>query len=220
MQRVPQVELLDSDGGNPEEISTSLRDLWLINRAFGGVSTSLRLIEQVAREASAARISLLEVASGDGSVQKAVQNKLKRNSIDLRITLLDRSRSHLNGSSHAVAGDAIELPFSSGSFDVVSSTLFVHHLMPDAVRQFVSEALRVCRMAVIINDLIRNPMHLALVYAGLPLFRSRLTWNDAPASVRQAYTLQEMRILLESTPASRVEFSRHYLFRMGVIAWK
>lgn len=220
MQRVPQVELLDSDGGNPEEISTSLRDLWLINRAFGGVSTSFQLIEQVAREASTARISLLEVASGDGAVQKAVQNKLKRNSIDLRITLLDRSRSHLNGSSHAVAGDAIALPFSSGSFDVVSSTLFVHHLMPDAVCQFMNEALRVCRVAVIINDLIRNPMHLALVYAGLPLFRSRLTWNDAPASVRQAYTVQEMRTLLESTPASRVEFSRHYLFRMGVIAWK
>jgi hypothetical protein len=71
-----------------------------------------------------------------------------------------------------------------------------------------------------INDVVRSPLHLALVYAGLPLFRSRLTWHDAPASVRQAYTVEEMREMLASTPAARVEISSHYLFRMGVIAWK
>jgi ubiquinone/menaquinone biosynthesis C-methylase UbiE len=126
----------------------------------------------------------------------------------------------MNGSARALVGDALALPFQDGSFDVVSSNLFIHHLMPEAVQQFVSEALRVCRKAVLINDLIRSPLHLALVYAGLPLFRSRLTWHDAPASVRQAYTIEEMRGMLKSTPAARVEISSHYLFRMGVIAWK
>jgi hypothetical protein len=58
------------------------------------------------------------------------------------------------------------------------------------------------------------------VYAGLPLYRSRLTRHDAPASVRQAYTPEEMQVLLEQTRASRTEIHRHYLFRMGVIAWK
>ena len=75
-------------------------------------------------------------------------------------------------------------------------------------------------MAVLINDLIRDPFHLALVYAGLPLYRSRVTRHDAPASVRQAYTVQEMRAMLAHTSAARVEIRRHYLFRMGVIAWK
>ena len=32
--------------------------------------------------------------------------------------------------------------------------------------QFVDEALRVCRVAVLINDLVRHPLHLSLVYAG------------------------------------------------------
>jgi len=63
-------------------------------------------------------------------------------------------------------------------------------------------------------------MHLALVYAGLPLFRSRLTHHDAPASVRQAYTTAEIRDLLKRTSAARVEIHRHYLFRMGVMVWK
>jgi hypothetical protein len=54
----------------------------------------------------------------------------------------------------------------------------------------------------------------------LPLFRSRITWHDAPASVRRAYTCDEMRALLADAGARKVEVSRHYLFRMGVLLWK
>ena len=119
-----------------------------------------------------------------------------------------------------MAGDALALPFRDASFDLVSCNLFAHHLSPEAIVEFATEALRVCRVAVLINDLVREPLHLSLVYAGLPLYRSRLTRHDAPASVRQAYTPDEMRDLLARTSAARVEIHRHYLFRMGVIAWK
>ena len=122
--------------------------------------------------------------------------------------------------ARAVAGDALALPFRSATFDLVSCTLFAHHLSPQELVQFVNEALRVCRVAVLINDLVRHPLHLSLVYAGMPLYRSRLTRHDAPASVRQAYTVEEMQSLLAQTSAARVEIHRHYLFRMGVIAWK
>ena len=84
----------------------------------------------------------------------------------------------------------------------------------------MSEALRVCRRAVIINDLIRSRLHLLLVYLGLPLFRSRITWHDAPASVRAAYSIGEMRSLLSAFNAHKTEVSRHFLYRMGIIVWK
>src|SRR5205807_1974032 len=82
---------------------------------------------------------------------------------------------------------------------------FAHHLSPDQLVRFVNESLRVCRKAVFINDLIRDPIHLTLVYCGFPLYRSRLTRNDAPASVRQAYTQDEMRDILSRTNAARGE---------------
>ncbi len=85
---------------------------------------------------------------------------------------------------------------------------------------FLNEALRTCRIAVLVNDLVRHRAHLALVYAGLPLFRSRITWHDAPASVRQAYTCDEMQSMFEQSHAAKVEICRRYLFRMGAIAWK
>jgi ubiquinone/menaquinone biosynthesis C-methylase UbiE len=163
----------------------------------------------------------LEVAAGTGAVPAAVAAAVAQNGIRIDFTLLDRAPSHpKNGNRRAVAGDALALPFSDASFDVVSCSLFVHHLAPDEVVRFVNESLRVCRAAVLINDLVRHPAHLGLVYAGMPLYRSRLTRHDAPASVRQAYTVNEMEGMLRQAKTARMEISRRFLFRMGVIAWK
>lgn len=221
MKRKIIPELLDSDAGTPSEIATSLSDLNRINRWFGGIATTQFLVEQVARELGARSLSLLEVAAGAGAVPAAVAAGLAHSDIHIEVTLLDRAASHLkNGSRRAVAGDVLALPFSDNSFDLVSCSLFVHHLSPDEVVRFVNESLRVSRAAVVINDLIRHPAHLGLVYAGMPLYGSRLTRHDAPASVRQAYTMNEMKDMLQESKAARVEMTRHFLFRMGVIAWK
>jgi hypothetical protein len=220
VKRVATPELLDTDSGTPAEVAASLGDLRRINRWFGGVSTTEQMVRRVAREIKAPCLSLLEVASGSGYVPATARERLQQRGLNLQVTLLDRALSHLNNGNRAVVGDARALPFRDAGFDLLGCNLFAHHLSPLDLVQFVDEALRVCRIAVLINDLVRSPLHLSLVYAGMPLYRSRITRHDAPASVRQAYTVEEMRKLLAQTRAARVEIHQHYLFRMGVIAWK
>ena len=221
MQRKVIAEMLDADEGNPADIAASLVDLKHINDWFGGTRTTVDLLARVASEAKCRQLSVLEVGSGAGDVPLAAQRALARRRIELRLTLLDRMWSHLpaNGTA-AVSGDALNLPFRDDAFDVVSCSLFAHHFEPDELLLFAREALRVCRRAVLINDLIRSRLHLALVYAGLPLFRSPITSHDGPASVRRAYTRSEMRTMLEGLAVRRIEISRHYLYRMGVLLWK
>jgi hypothetical protein len=221
MRRVTVPELLDDDLGTPAEIAQSLRDLQRINDWFGGTRTTTTLLRRIAERGGCHSLSLLEVGAGNGRVPIAARRRLARRGVKLRVTLLDRVVSHLpqNGVA-AVAAHATQLPFCDGSFDVVACNLLAHHFDVETLERFAGEALRVARVAVIINDLIRSRLHLALCYAGLPLFLSRITWHDAPASVRQAYTLEEMRNIASRTPARRVEISRHYLYRMGVVLWK
>jgi ubiquinone/menaquinone biosynthesis C-methylase UbiE len=233
MKRVVIPELLDTDSGTSEEIALSFLDLRGFNKNFGGVATMQHMIERVSRKTRINSFTLLEVASGAGYVPETVRQLVLGSGIHLQITLLDRALSHLPaqsvkneiaGNGHApasaVVADAMALPFQDASFDLIDCSLFAHHLSPDELAKFVNEALRVCRVAVLINDLIRHPLHLGLVYAASPLFRSRITRHDAPASVRAAYTPHEMRGLLPLTNAASIEIQRHYLFRMGVIVWK
>jgi SAM-dependent methyltransferase len=226
MRRVDTPEILDSDDCPPAVAAESLRDLGRINRWFGGVSTSQSLIERVARQTGRSHFSWLEVASGFGEVPQVVAHKLERRGVTVEITLLDRARSHLIGGTRSVVGDALALPFADNAFDLVGCNLFAHHLSPDDLRRFVKDALRVSRCVVFINDLIRHPVHLALVYAGFVLMRNRVSRVDGVASVRRAYVPEEMRETLASVFPSdqnadrNIEIICHYLFRMGVIVWK
>ncbi len=223
MQRISAPELLDSDLNSPREVEIAMRDIGRVNRWFGGVRTTQALIARIAKRTGQRRFSLLEVAAGSGEVPEIAASNLARQGITVDMTLLDRDRSHMPRGKRALAGDALALPFPDASFDLISCTLFAHHLDPQTLARFVREALRVSRHALLINDLVRHPVHLALAYAGLPIMRSRIAWLDGLTSVRRAYTPDEIRPILTSAfpdAPPRTEISRHYMFRMGVIVWK
>ena len=204
MQRVDSEEILDSDLCPTPEAESALRDLCRINRWFGGVATTRSMVERVSSSSGRKHFSLLEVASGLGEVPRMAASQLVKKGIALEVA------------------DALALPFRDESFDLVSCSLFAHHLGPAELARFVNEAARVSRRAVLVNDLIRHPLHLALVYAGFPLMRSHVSRIDGVASVRRAYTPGEIQHLLSNghKPPRQIEISTHYLFRMGVIIWK
>jgi ubiquinone/menaquinone biosynthesis C-methylase UbiE len=229
MQRVDAPEILDSDACSPCEAQAVLTVLDRINRWFGGVSTTQKMVERAVQGMAAKRFSLLEVAAGSGRGAELVRQRLAQRGISLDVTLLDVACSHLPGENSAAANqcvvaDALALPFADGSFDVVSCNLFAHHLQPQQLKQFAQEALRVSRRAVLINDLVRHPLHLALAYIGYPIMRNRVAWLDGLTSVRRAYVPMEVQSMLAGLSSAGMppllEISRHYLFRMGVIIWK
>jgi len=222
MLRHSAPEILDSVTCPAREVEPSLRDLCRINRWFGGVATTRSLIERVSLATGCKRFSMLDVASGFGEVPKVAGKQLARQQIVLEVTMLDRFHSHLLPEKNSVVADALALPFADGSFDLVSCSLFAHHLEPEALARFAAEALRVSRYALLINDLIRHPLHLALVYAGFPLMRSQVSRSDGIASVKRAYLPREIRAILSTglQGSESIHISRHYLFRMGVIVWK
>ena len=76
------------------------------------------------------------------------------------------------------------------------------------------------RCAILINDLVRHPLHLALVYAGFPLMRSYVSRIDGLLPCARPMFRRICIRLSGRSPNARVEISRHFLFRMGVIAWK
>jgi ubiquinone/menaquinone biosynthesis C-methylase UbiE len=221
VKRVVVAELLDSDAGTASEVEGSLQDLRMFNSWFGGVHTMSSLLRRVAQKRGLKNLSWVDVAGGEGYVATRTQRSLARSGIKAHPVILDRAPTHLGSLLPAVCGDALALPFGDNSLDAVGCSLFLHHLEPEQIVQFVREGLRVARHALLIQDLRRHPMHLALSYLGKPIYRSRITRHDAVASVRRAYTVKEVRdILARVTAPGNIEVRKFYLFRMGVIVWK
>ena len=228
MERIQKQELLDLDDGSPEDVASSLRSLRWINCFFGGNRMHKRMLQQVRRSIPAHRLEILEVASGHATVLQSAAKKLQQQHIELRILLLDRSDQHLPKPADwdsslpeptLIHGNALHIPLPDHSVDVVSCCLFLHHLEEGEARAFLQEALRVSRVAVLINDLERGRIHYYLSRLAALVDPSRFNRHDGPASVCKSYTPAELRHLLQDT-GCQYTLQRGFLYRMGGIAWR
>jgi len=78
MLRTIQPELLDSDACPAVEVEASLRDICRINRWFGGVATTRKLIERVSSATGSRNFTVLDVAAGLGEVPRLAARELVR----------------------------------------------------------------------------------------------------------------------------------------------
>jgi ubiquinone/menaquinone biosynthesis C-methylase UbiE len=225
MERIVDDEWLDTGSGTPQERDLALRSVSRINRRFGGVRLHARMLRRaLARVPSGRQPHILEVGSGHAEV---LARALLRLGIAPQVALLDRMAVHLPDPStwppnlpppaHFV-GDALDLPFPDAGVDIVSCCLLAHHLEPPQILRFLSEALRVARIAVLINDLERGAVHYRLAQLNRLIDPSPISRHDGPVSVRRAYTFHELHTMLTHT-GHRFSRERAYLFRLGAVVW-
>lgn len=225
MRRIPAAELLDDDLGTAEEVRASLDDLWWLNRRFGGLNSYRGLLDEALAGRKSSPVRWLEVGAGTGQVTAALRDGLESAGYTIEAWLLDRRASHLAAQGapatrrlRAVAGDILQAPFPEGSFDLVSCSLFLHHFSGTAAVAMLSAMARLSRGAVVINDLQRSwPAYWGVRLLGIHA-RSRLTRHDAPISVRQAYTLDELAELARAAGMKNFHARPAGLFRMGLVA--
>ena len=220
-------EWLDDDRGSPAEVASALRSIAFVNRWLGGNRVHRELLRQAA--AGRQELSVLEVAAGRAtalaSAALSMMRSKKERHTRLSFTLLDRQASHLPfdwppqlAAPHMLQGDALAIPLPDKSVDVVINSLFLHHLAPDQVAKFLQEALRVARVAVMINDVERTRVHYALARLFSLMDPSRLSRHDGPISIRQAYTARELATFLAAT-GCRGTVQQRYLYRVAATLW-
>ncbi|HEX8172921.1 MAG TPA: methyltransferase domain-containing protein [Thermoanaerobaculia bacterium] len=212
-RRSPSHELLDEHDAPRADMERSLRDLQRINRWLGGVAIYKRLLRRFEPR------SILDIGTGTSDTLEPLADVPLRIGLDFKIDHLLYAR---DGSRvRRVVGDAQRLPFRDGAVDVVTSAHFFHHFSPEENGTILRESLRVARKGVAVNDTRRHyaPLLFVLLLGALRLV-GRITRADAPASVRQGYTLDEARRVAEAVPAARRDVVRVFPFRLAILLWK
>jgi ubiquinone/menaquinone biosynthesis C-methylase UbiE len=211
MKRIESDELLDEVDAPRADADRSLRDLRFINKYFGGVPIYRSLVKLFAPR------SILDVGTGTSDLLEAVPHVRTRIGLDFKLDhlLFDRDPGVLR-----VVGDAHKLPFRDGAVDLVTSSHFFHHFSPDENVGILGESLRVSRKGVAVNDTRRHwaPLLFVLLLGALRLV-GRITRYDAPASVRQGYTLGEAREIAAKVGA-KWKVVRKMPFRYAILLWK
>ena len=203
LARSGDAELLDGPLLDREELAANLRELAMLNRLPGGTAASIEAIEHVAN--GARDLSILDLGTGGGDMPSAFARHGRRRgrwrivATDLRPEIVELARARVRDEADVTVelADATRLPFPNAAFDVAHASLLLHHLEPHAAISMLSEMRRVARLGVVINDLQRGVLHLAITATTvLALARSRYTRHDGLLSARRAYTLVERGRLL------------------------
>lgn len=202
-------EMLDGSLADDAALRTNLRDLRLINRLFGAATLSARAIDVLTD--GAGEVSLLDVGTGSADIPKALLDRWRRDGRALAVTALDARREVVEAARSIdpsllatdrltiEVGDGLALPYPDATFDVAHCSLLVHHFEPDEAAALLAEMRRVSRNGIVVNDLLRGRLQwLGAQALTLTVARGRFTRHDAPLSVRRAYTLPEVRRLLET----------------------
>lgn len=228
MPRSDDAELLDENAHDPEELAANFRDIRRVNQLLGGTSIILRdlpkLLRMVPRNRPAA---VLDLATGCGDIPLAISRRAKRHGIPIHIVASDYSDDILalardqigeNPDIALARHDARAVPLPDKHFDVVLCSLSLHHFTPDDAVQVLREMDRLASVGFILNDLRRSRLgYVAAWLAAHLTTRNRLTRNDAPLSVRRAYTPQELEELLHRAGIDHAIISTHLWFRMAAI---
>ncbi len=208
MRRVTDVdELLDGPLADASVLQGNLRDLRRVNRWLGGVNLSSAAIDLLVGQRDA--MTLLDVGTGAADIPlaliehgRAKGRRLTVTGIDSRPEVLAAAavadpRIGTTGELTLQVGDGRALPYPDRSFDIVHTSLVVHHLAPEAARALLREMARVARLGVIVNDLVRGRRAwLGAWLVSHLLTTNRYTRHDAALSVQRAYTVDELTALL------------------------
>ncbi|HLI30334.1 MAG TPA: methyltransferase domain-containing protein [Terriglobia bacterium] len=214
-QRIIKPEKLDHLPA--EEARPNLADLVRINRRFGGHSVIRKAMAQVVNEND--RFTLLDIGAASGDTARLIRGIYPGASV----TSLDHSSTNMEAAPQPkLLGDAFQLPFRNGSFDVVMSSLFLHHFTNEQVTDLLRAFYAVARRALLICDLERS----IFPYLFLATTKKLLGWHDVTVhdgliSVRAAFRGHELREVARKAGIANAKVETHRpAFRLAMVARK
>jgi len=218
-----ELERLDTGDYTPEEYAKWLKEMHWINRLLGDTRALRNSLGEVLNGGNE-HISILDVGAGSGELLKSASEFMGD-----RIGLLvgaelnaDAARAiQGRAAEFGVAGlqcDAMRLPFGNSSFDVVISSLFLHHLPEDAGISLLREMSRVARRRIILIDLHRHLTAYYLYRAMGSILLQRFTVEDGSLSILRSFVPRELHDLAKAAGLAEFDVKRSFPFRLVLSA--
>lgn len=219
-------ERLDAPDVDRDVMAHSLTQVSTVNRWLGG-DRGLRW-GVAPLLANRSTLAILDVGSGDGTTLARLARWAGRAGIQVRAVALDLhayscgiARETVGGREgvEVIRSDARELPFATSSFDVVVSSLTLHHFDDEDAGTMIREMGRVAESRVVISDLRRSRLSYlgaqalaATVWRGNPYTR-----HDGPVSVLRAFSPAEMEALARNAGLDSVVLASKHPFRITLV---
>ena len=226
-QRASGPELMDGPDFGPEEIAGTFRYLIPVNYLFGGIRPALSFFRRESRTWSREKTyRILDAGCGVGDAAKAFVRWARLNGYRLQIYGVDQhplivkvGRQKCQAYPEIMLACQDVLQLEGATYDYVHASQFIHHFPDEEVVPVLRRLLALSRHKVVINDLVRAPLHYLATWF-LTLWTSPVFRHDARMSVSRGFRIEEVRGLLRDSGLDNYELERHFLYRFLLIVGK
>jgi 2-polyprenyl-3-methyl-5-hydroxy-6-metoxy-1,4-benzoquinol methylase len=194
---------MDQPSLSPADHEHALAGLARINWICRAYHPTWNEISVLARKKGAIRV--LDVACGSGDFVVNIANSALRSRLDVTVDGCDLSPRAIAIATRRARRAGLACRFFQfdvfhdawpGDYDIVCSSLFLHHLPTSEVSGILRRFATAARQKVVINDLVRSRFGFQLAKWGTRLLTtSSVVRYDGPVSVANAFSLAELREL-------------------------
>jgi 2-polyprenyl-3-methyl-5-hydroxy-6-metoxy-1,4-benzoquinol methylase len=223
-----QPEIMDQPGLDPAAHVRALRGLARIKWFSASDRILWRPIAALAGRTPGRPLRVLDVATGGGDVPIRLWRRARRAGIALAVSGADVSETALAHARASAARAGADVTFfrldivnndPPDGFDVMTSSLFLHHLPEEQALAVLGKLARAAGSLVLVNDLVRSRRGYALAWLGTRLLSaSRIVHADGPRSVEAAFTLAEAKALAEAAGMAGSRVARRWPCRF-LLEW-
>lgn len=221
-------ELMDQPGLDPGQHRQALAGLRRVNRMSATSGIFWSAIRTSLLPSNEKVLRVLDVACGGGDVAIGLAAKARRAGINIQVEGCDISpvaveharqqAERTNTEATFFQHDVLQSPLPQ-QYDVVTSSLFLHHLAETEAIDLMQKMAAAARSLVLIDDLRRTRIGYLLAWAGCRLLsRSSIVHYDGPQSVVAAFSDREVRELAKQAGLDDVSISRHWPQRY-LLSW-
>jgi len=224
-----QPEIMDQPDLDPKAHVQALRGLARINLWSGSAGILWRELATLVRETSTRSLRILDVATGGGDVPIRLWRRARRAGLDFTIEGCDVSTCAIEHADTRARESTAAVRFFPldvlgedipGEYDVVTSSLFLHHLEDNQAIELLRRMGKAARHLVLVNDLVRSGGGYWLAYVGTRLLSASWVAHTAgPRSVEGAYTPSEALALAERAGLRGTTVARRWPFRF-LLKWR
>jgi 2-polyprenyl-3-methyl-5-hydroxy-6-metoxy-1,4-benzoquinol methylase len=224
-----QPEIMDRPDLEQDRHYQALRGLERINWLSESVGILWPSIRKLAQESSGHPLRILDVACGAGDLSIGLFRRAARAGLNVEMEATDisscaleyaRRRAESSGArirffqTNALTGD-----FPS-TYDVVFSSLFLHHLTEEQAVNLLQRMARSARRMILISDLTRCRQGWIAAYIVTRLVTtSDVVHTDGPLSVEGAFTPEEALALTHRAGLHGAKVVRRWPFRF-LLTWR
>jgi len=221
-KRSDEVEIMDDFSIDGAILRNTLDTLDVINKWLGGINVTISGLKKVfKKQCKEKEYTIIDLGCGSGAMLRQIADFGDKNGFKFHLIGLDanlhtveyaRELSECYTNITYFHSDIFAYEFDSVQFDIVTSTLFLHHFDQKQLIYLLSQLLKKASIGIIVNDLHRHAVAYYLFKILTIPISNQMVVEDGLTSVRKGFKRKDLEVLSQKINA-KADISWKWAFR-------